>query len=271
MRYQFQTELGQASWRPKLFTEAIKAIIIINVALFLIRLVLPQITPFLGLTSSNIIPMIWQPVTYMFMHGDVFHILINMVVLWMFGTELETIWGRKEFLKFYFITGTGSGLVWLLFNLTHPYAVLIGASGAIYGVLLAYGLMFPNRTVYLYFLFPVKVKYFVLFLGVLAFFSSWQPNGNISHLTHLSGMAIGYIYLNRNSRWKQLRLALRQLAVNILNHKKNSKNNSYKQYQAEVDRILEKIRKDGYHSLTKKDQETLYSASSKMAKYRDKN
>lgn len=271
MRYQFQTELGQASWRPKLFTDAVKAIIIANSVLFLFRLIFPQVTPFLGLTPSNIIPMVWQPFTYLFMHGDLFHILINMLVLWMFGTELETLWGRKEFLKYYFIVGIGAGLIWLLFNLTHPYAVLIGASGAIYGILLAYGLMFPNRTIYLYFLFPVKVKYFVLFLGVLAFISSWQPNGNISHLTHLSGMIIGYVYLNRNTRWKQLRLALRQLAVNVLNHGKRGKRETYRHYQAEVDRILEKIGKDGYHSLTKKDQETLYSASSKIAKYREKN
>lgn len=271
MRYQFQTDRGQASWRPRLFTEAIKALIIANGIMFVIRMIVPSITPYLGLTSSRIIPMIWQPVTYMFMHGDLFHILINMIVLWMFGTELETIWGRKAFLKFYFVTGIGSGLVWLLFNLSHPYAVLIGASGAIYGILLAYGLMFPNRIIYLYFLLPIKVKYFVIILGALAFFSSWQPGGNISHLTHLSGMIIGYIYLNRNTRLKQLRLFMRQLLVNISNYRYRKKDGNKDRFQIEIDEILDKIGRDGYHSLSKEDQEKLYSASSRLSKYRDKN
>jgi len=271
MRFQFQSDVGQASWRPRLFTEAIKMLIIINTVMFILRTIFPQITTVFGLTSSRVLPLIWQPITYMFMHGDLFHVLINMVVLWMFGTELETLWGRKPFLKFYFITGVGSGLVWLLFNLGNPYAVLIGASGAIYGILLAYGLMFPNRTIYLYFLIPIKVKWFVLILGGLAFFSSWQPGGNISHMTHLSGMIIGYIYLNKDSRWKQIRLGLRQLYVNISGARKKARNEKDVHFQVQIDQILEKISKDGYHSLSKEDQEMLYSASSKISKRREKN
>ncbi len=81
-----------------------------------------------------------------------------MFVLWMFGSELESIWGRRFFLKYYFLTGIGSGLVWLALNITNTNYVLAGASGAVYGVLLAFGMMFPNRTVYLYFLFPIKVN-----------------------------------------------------------------------------------------------------------------
>ena len=91
--------------------------------------------------------MIWQPLTYLFLHGGIWHVLINMFVLWMFGTEMESVWGSKKFLQYYLITGVGSGLIWLLFNYGNNYSVLIGASGAIYGILLAYGLMFPNRKV----------------------------------------------------------------------------------------------------------------------------
>ena len=101
--------------------------------------------------------MIWQPITYMFIHGDFFHVFMNMFVLWMFGSEMESIWGRKQFLKYYFITGIGSGLIWLLFNINNPYSLLIGASGAIYGILLAYGLMFPNRKVLIYFLLNISL------------------------------------------------------------------------------------------------------------------
>ena len=166
MRYQFQSEQGNLSFKPKFFTEAIKILIWINVGLFLLKLISQSqidLARIFGLSSNTVWPMIWQPVTYMFIHGDFFHVLINMFVLWMFGSEMESIWGRKQFLRYYFITGIGSGLVWLLFNLGQSYAVLIGASGAIYGILLAYGMMFPNRTVYLYFMIPIKVKWFVIF------------------------------------------------------------------------------------------------------------
>ena len=99
---------------------------------------------------------------------------------------MESIW----FLQY------GSGLVWLIFNYGSNYSILIGASGAIYGILLAYGLMFPNRKVLIYFLFPIRVKYFVAILALISFVSSIDTSGsNISHLTHLSGMIIGFVYL----------------------------------------------------------------------------
>ena len=162
MRYQFQSEPGSISLKPQNFTDAIKILISVNALLFLFRYIAKSqfdLAQIFGLTSNNIWPMIWQPFTYMFIHGDFFHVFMNMFVLWMFGSEMESIWGRREFLKYYFVTGIGSGLIWILFN-TNGNAVLIGASGAIYGILLAYGLMFPNRKVLIYFLFPVKVKYF---------------------------------------------------------------------------------------------------------------
>ena len=84
-----------------------------------------------GLSSNDVWPMIWQPLTYMFIHGDFFHLFMNMFVLWMFGSEMESIWGSRGFLKYYFVTGIGSGIIWILLNLSNSYSVLIGASGAI--------------------------------------------------------------------------------------------------------------------------------------------
>ena len=150
MRYQFQSEQGNTSFKPKIFTEAIKVLIWINVGLFALKFISQSqidLARIFGLSSNTVWPMIWQPVTYMFIHGDVFHVLINMFVLWMFGSEMESIWGRKQFLRYYFLTGIGSGLIWLLFNSGQSYAVLIGASGAIYGVLVAYGFTYPNRII----------------------------------------------------------------------------------------------------------------------------
>ena len=180
MRYQFQSEQGNLSFKPQYFTEAIRVLISVNVLLFLFRYISMEtfdLAQIFGLSSNDIWPMIWKPLTYMFIHGDFFHLFMNMFVLWMFGSEMESIWGSRGFLKYYSITGIGSGTIWLLLNIGNPFSVLIGASGAIYGVLLAYGLMFPNRKVLIYFLFPIKVKYFVLLLGIIAFVSSIGDTG----------------------------------------------------------------------------------------------
>lgn len=143
---------------------------------------------------------IWQLATYMFLHGGFSHILINMFVLWMFGRELEGIWGSKEFLKYYFLTGTAAGATIFLWNLGSSVPT-IGASGAVFGVLVAYALFFPDREIYVYFLFPVKAKYFVLFIGLLEFL--WLPNQDgISHIGHLGGLVAGFFYLRqRYAHW----------------------------------------------------------------------
>ena len=208
MRFQFQSEHGQFSWRPKYFTDAIKILIGMNTLLFLFKIISKNevdMVGLLGLSTQTVWPLIWQPITYMFIHGDIWHVGINMFVLFLFGSELESLWGRYEFIKYYIITGLGSGLVWLIFQFFSSKSFsLIGASGAVYGILTAYGLIFPNRIVYIYFLIPVKVKFFVLILGVISFFSSIGNNSNISHLAHLSGMFIGYAYLRLNTHWKKL-------------------------------------------------------------------
>jgi membrane associated rhomboid family serine protease len=120
----------------------------------------------------------------------------------MFGAELERIWGTRFFLKFYFVTGAGAGLLTVLFSLL-PFgfarqlygSVIIGASGAIYGLLLAYALYFPDRPIYMWFVFPIPAKIFVLIMGAIAFYASLSQAGGIANATHLGGLAVGYIYL----------------------------------------------------------------------------
>lgn len=191
-------------------TRAVKSIIIVNVAAFFLQIVG-------GLFRSNIIEfyfglipvrvtqefMIWQFVTYMFLHGGVFHILINMLMLYMFGNELERLWGTRRFVKYYFITGIGAGVCSWIVGI-NTFAVIIGASGAIYGLLLAYGVTYPNRIVYLSFLFPVKVKWMVLIMGAVAFLSSISTsNTGVAHVAHLGGMLVGYAYL-KGKNWRSL-------------------------------------------------------------------
>lgn len=204
----------------------VKYLIIANAAVFLWQTLASlvgsyEIVRIFGLTPYLVIARLffWQLGTYLFLHGDFLHILFNMFALWMFGSELERYWGSSEFLKFYFVTGVGAGVFSILF---HPFSTIptIGASGAIYGILMAYGMMFPNRYVYLYFLVPVKVKYFVAVLGLIAFLSALSTaQSPVDNFAHLGGMLIAFLYLKgllslssiRQSyyRWKLKRMRSR--------------------------------------------------------------
>ena len=155
----------------------------------------------LGLVPAQVVNTfaVWQLFTYMFLH-DPFgfgHILFNMLTLWMFGKDLEGVWGTRRFLKFYFLCGIGAGVCVVLANLLfgNPYTRTIGASGAIYGLLMAFGMTYPNTTVLFSFLFPIKAKYFVMIIGAIAFLSSFGANNGVSNVAHLGGMAFGYFYL----------------------------------------------------------------------------
>jgi len=135
---------------------------------------------------------LWQLFTYIFLHGGFSHIFFNLLALWMFGGELESYWGSKKFLFYFFFCGIGAGIFTVLFS-SYP---VIGASGAIYGILLAYGWLFPNRPILIYFLFPIPAKYMVIIFGLIELFSSSSgTGGGIAHLTHLGGLVFGFFYM----------------------------------------------------------------------------
>ena len=269
MKYQFQSNPGQLSYKPSLFTDAIKTLISVNFAIFILQSI--SSSEIMFFSNFGLVPKlvwsqlkIWQPFTYMFFHGDIWHVLINMFVLWMFGTELERAWGKKNFLRFYFITGVGSGLGTMLFGL-QSLVPIVGASGAIYGVLLAYGVIFPNRTVYLYGIIPIKSIWFVISVGFIAFISSIDNNSNVSHLTHLSGMIVGYVLLKKPFRLKDILFLIRKRSIEfkvknekIIYHEKNK-------IEKELNFILDKINRDGYESLTKEEQDKLYKNSKELS------
>jgi membrane associated rhomboid family serine protease len=141
----------------------------------------------------------WELVTYLFLHGGWFHIIFNMFALWMFGSDLESLWGRKRFLFYYFLTGIGAGIFDVALNTIFPPVVptaTIGCSGAVYGLLLAYGMIFPDRPIYLYMIIPIKAKWFVVIMGTIEFVSSLSgPGSGVSHVAHLGGMLFGFLYL----------------------------------------------------------------------------
>ena len=196
------------SFGPGPISTALKILIGVNVAVFLALAFLPDpaTMDLLGLVPMFVVRRfwLWQLGTYMFLHGGLFHVLFNMLALWMFGAELERKWGTRAFLKFYFVTGIGAGLITVAFSLL-PFgfarqlygSVIIGASGAVYGLLLAYALYFPDRPIYMYFVFPIPAKIFVLIMGAIAFYASLSQSGGIANATHLGGLAVGYVYLRR--------------------------------------------------------------------------
>ena len=142
---------------------------------------------------------VWQPVTYLFLHDPqgIMHILLNMLVLWMFGAPIEETWGTRRFMQYYFLCGVGAGICVVIVNLLvgNSYQPTIGASGEIFGLLLAYGMLFPNQIVLFMFLFPMKAKYMVMIFGAIAFFGSFQGGSTVSNLAHLGGMLFGFIYI----------------------------------------------------------------------------
>ena len=187
----------------------IKALLIVNSILFIVYFLSQalEIVPLLLLFRAlSLIPdwvvrgALWQPVTYLFLHSPFgfFHILFNMLTLWMFGSDLERDWGTRRFLNFYFFCGVGAGLCDVMARLLLGDGNIptIGASGAIYGVLLAFGLLYPHRTVYFGLIFPIPARVFVFILGAIAFLSAvGGPGSNVAHVAHLGGMAFGYFYL----------------------------------------------------------------------------
>lgn len=189
---------------PGGITPAVKILIITNVIAFLLNLIVGNVmTLRLGLSPQAVFEQlaVWQPFTYMFLHstGGFGHILINMLSLWMFGTELERTWGTRFFTKYYIVTGLGAAAASMLLSLWIEdmyYNVTVGASGAIYGLLLAYGMYFPHRPIYLYFIFPIPARVFVMIVGAIAFISSLSgPGGGVAHAAHLGGLVVGYLYL----------------------------------------------------------------------------
>ncbi|MBK5292699.1 MAG: rhomboid family intramembrane serine protease [Acidobacteriia bacterium] len=194
---------GQQSNMPN----GVKWLLISNTVLFILYFFAAQtgygsLFHYFGLVPRAVVELlaVWQLFSYMFLHDPYGfgHILFNMLALWMFGKDLESAWGTKRFLQYYFICGIGAGICVVLMNAAfgNMDSRTIGASGAIYGLLLAFGMMFPNTTVLFSFLFPIKAKYFVMIIGAIAFLSTFgSTGGGVSHVAHLGGMIWGYLYL----------------------------------------------------------------------------
>lgn len=210
-------------------TSGVKLLLIANFAVFILECLIyyaggkdgyASLLKWFGLVPAAVVPLmrIWQPFTYLFLHDVtyVWHILINMLMLWMFGRELELVWGKSRFLRYYFLTGIGAGLINVIVktvplawhqDLQSRFYPTIGASGAIFGIMIACAVLFPDRRVYL---FPIpvalKMRTVVAIMAILTFLGTFGiGDDKVSHICHLGGMVVGYLYLRRDSYLYRLR------------------------------------------------------------------
>ena len=276
MKYRLQFNPGEAAYKPQIFTEAIKILISINFVIYVLQSLAGKEDIFFrlfGLVPNVFISelMLWQPFTYMFFHAPYYssvgisHILLNMLGLWVFGRELEQAWGKSKFLKYYFLTGIGSGLITYLFQINSDNPV-IGASGAVYGILLAYGISFPNRMLYIWGLIPVRSIWLVVIMGSVAFFGLLGRADGISHVTHISGMFIGYILLKKKWQLADIIFAMRKKTVEFQVQRKEDRALKKKSINRDIDMILEKIKEVGFSGLSNEEQSKLYEASKNLSK-----
>lgn len=284
------------------FPPVIKNLLILNGVIFLLQQVLENIT-FGGIPGNYIIlkwfalnPIsapfnfqVWQLITYQFLHGNFSHILFNMFALWMFGMEVENLWGSRKFLYFYLICGVVAGLFHLFVTplIGGSPAPTIGASGAIYGVLAAFALFFPNRYIFLYFFIPVKAKYLIVFIILLDFLLV-NSGDNVARIAHLGGALAGLVFIlldsssqielksmfrGSSSPFKQkqpfnpfggMTDRFKKKDTDVQEADFYEVKDEEKITQAEIDAILDKISQSGYQNLTEKEKKVLFEASKKM-------
>jgi len=264
------------------FGSVVQLLIWINVIVYFIQLIctavrFPYFEALLSLNGNGLSRgFIWQPLTYMFLHGSPWHILINLLLLWFFGREVEYFIGPKYFTRLYLLGGLAGAALWLAFNFNSPASV-VGASGAVLTCVIAFATLFPDReiTLLVFFVLPVtmKAKYMALAAVALDVFPliSGMDSG-VAHLAHLGGAAFGYVYVKHlgygtTPRWL---LGLQRFGSSLSWRRRKESKARYETYEdfvrQEVDPILDKIAREGMQSLTRRERKILESAKDLMQK-----
>lgn len=240
----------------------------VNVAVALVFFLLPglrSLETLLALSRAGLRHgYLWQPVTYMFLHGGFAHLLFNMFTLYFLGPETERAIGSKHFLAMYLISGVLGGLGWL-WLMPLPGAECVGASGAIFGVLAAFATLYPRRqlTLLIFFIFPVTMMAWQLVAGLalIEFILANNDNSGVAHTAHLAGAFAGFLYIDQLFENAHLRRLWARLRDYIAQRPHTPRAGPPPPDQAEVDRILDKISAQGIQSLTKAERQTLHRAS----------
>ena len=244
-------------------------LVIINIAVFILEILLSKtnfiilfgLSPRLVLTHG----FVWQVVTYMFLHGGFWHLILNMFIIWMFGSQLEAVWGGGRFLKYYFICGIGGALFSFIFAYN---TLVIGASGAGYGILLAYAVLFPYNQVYVWGIVPVRARTLVIVLAAIEFLSGISGGDGIAHFAHLGGMAAGLLYMRTDHRawrfWGRIREIFKGVPIRI---KMREGDDEEKVDAEKIDSILDKLSEKGYENLTETERRILENYSDRGTKH----
>lgn len=249
-------------------TRGVRSLVIVNVGMFFVQMIFHNsaVEQYLGLTPMLVLTKywVWQLVTYAFLHGSGWHLFFNMFALWMFGPHIESMWGTKPFLKYYFLCALGAAICQFFLA---PTSLVLGASGAIYGLLLAFGFLFPDSVIYLFFFFPLRAIQAVMFIALLTLVSAMSTSGGrIAHFAHLGGMLTGFLWFKLPVWFGQWRLWQADRRFRNPRGKRSGRRTPITEFEvhspidamsAEVDRILEKISAKGLDSLTKEEHETM--------------
>ncbi len=267
-------------------TKTVKYLLIANVGVYVLQHLLgsnqdPVLLRYFGLHPNELLGKfrIWQLFTYMFLHSrlpDIWHLLYNMFVLWMFGCEVERALGPREFFRFYTVCGVGAGLLHVILSYLFfdPTIAVIGASGAIYGVMVAFAVIFPERviTLLLFFVLPVQVraKYLVMFFaGISLFLGVFGSQDGVAHFAHLGGMAIAFAYLRMDWRLAYLGERIRRHRESKRAIQRLKREQDMQRFRERVDQVLDRINEVGYENLNEEEKRLLQQASRQFSQERE--
>lgn len=260
-------------------TPWVKNLIIANVVIFFVDYMMAgRLAMYMAFIPSRILLAPWTLVTYMFAHGNFWHIFLNMLVLFFFGPPLEQRWGSNEFLKYYFLCGLGGAALSFIFA---PMSPIIGASAAVYGVMLAFAMFWPDSPIYIWGILPVKAKYLVVFMALVSIMSMFgnAPGDNIAHAAHLGGFAAGFLYIRLGSPgggFGGLRKMMNRRKLKVVSRDDSARSTTPARPSTtprrrgsgeeaklldELDRVLEKISTQGMSSLTPQERKLLDEVS----------
>lgn len=247
----------------------VRVLIALNLAVFVVAQFVPAAALYarLGLVPAAVVNhgQWWQVVTYLFTHAGLGHLVLNMLMLWMFGAVIERRWGTREFVAYFFITGIGAGICSILMN-TQSLVPVVGASGAIFGILVAFAMMFPESVILMFFFVPMKMKHAVVVLaGINLLGALSNPGSGVAYIAHLGGGLVGFLYL----KGEAIRIRLRSWRpISPLQKIQQQHQRRQEQRQLvldeEVDRILDKISREGMTRITPQERETLKAKSRQL-------
>lgn len=253
-------------WGQSFTASVVGKLVIANVVAFVLQQVFRQFTAVFALTPRVVVEnfYVWQLGTYMFLHGGFFHLLFNMFILYVFGNTLEIAWGSRQFLKYYIACGIGGGVLSMLFSYN---ATVLGASGAIFGLLLAYAILYPNQYLLLGFVIPVKAKYLVAGLAALDLYMGLRGPSGIAHFAHLGGAITGLFFFRAQllNRFRGSSKLKRKWKV----YSNERRERREEQETANIDSILDKISAKGMDNLTTTEKRILENYSRKRKEESD--